>query len=89
MKTIKVADFKRHLSRYLRLVRSGQRLVVADRDTPVASVIPWEGAEESAWERLEREGTLRLGSQQWGDLKISPLPKAIDIQSVLDEVRGE
>lgn len=40
MKTVKIADLKAHLSAYLREVRSGKELVVADRETPFAVLTP-------------------------------------------------
>ena len=40
MKTVKIADLKAHLSSYLRDVRAGGELVVADRSTPFAVISP-------------------------------------------------
>ena len=41
-KTVKIAEFKAHLSRYLRAVREGHELIINDRDHPVARVVPWQ-----------------------------------------------
>ena len=38
---IKIAQFKSHLSEYLRSVRRGNEIVIKDRDTPIARVIPF------------------------------------------------
>lgn len=35
-----VAELKAHLSRYLREVRLGERVVVCDRDHPIAELVP-------------------------------------------------
>ena len=40
MRTVRIGELKNHLSRYLRVVRSGTRLVVMDRNTPVAEIGP-------------------------------------------------
>jgi antitoxin (DNA-binding transcriptional repressor) of toxin-antitoxin stability system len=40
MRTVRIGELKNNLSRYLRVVRCGTRLVVMDRDTPVAELGP-------------------------------------------------
>ena len=42
MKQVKIADLKNNLSRHLAHVRAGGDLVVLDRSTPVARVIPFD-----------------------------------------------
>ena len=42
MKTINIGDLKTHLSRELRLVRRGESIVVKDRDTAIATIIPFQ-----------------------------------------------
>ena len=39
---LRIAELKARLSHYLRAVRAGRSLVVYDRDTPVARLIPVE-----------------------------------------------
>jgi prevent-host-death family protein len=39
-KTVKIAEFKAHLSKYLRAVREGHEVVIHDRDHPIARVVP-------------------------------------------------
>lgn len=38
---VKIADFKSHLSEHLRSVRNGQEIIVKDRQTPIARVVPY------------------------------------------------
>lgn len=45
MKRVKIADLKNNLSRHLALVRSGGDLLVLDRETPVARIIPFDRRE--------------------------------------------
>ncbi len=42
MKRVRIADLKARLSAHLRYVRSGREIVVLDRDTPVARLLPYE-----------------------------------------------
>ncbi|MGH9413491.1 MAG: type II toxin-antitoxin system Phd/YefM family antitoxin [Terriglobales bacterium] len=40
MKQVGIADFKAHLSQYLRAAREGEPILVTDRGTPVACLGP-------------------------------------------------
>jgi antitoxin (DNA-binding transcriptional repressor) of toxin-antitoxin stability system len=87
MKAINVTELKSHLSKYLRLASRGARILVKDRDEPVAELGP-PRAEPLSWrERLAREGRLRPGTQDWGKLEISTLARRVDIQASLRAVR--
>ncbi|MBI3047211.1 MAG: type II toxin-antitoxin system Phd/YefM family antitoxin [Acidobacteria bacterium] len=89
MKAINVTELKTHLSKYLRLASRGGRILVKDRDEPVAELGPPQAAPTSWPERLAREGRLRLGTQNWGALKISKLGRHIEIQASLRAVRED
>ncbi len=39
--SVQIADFKSRLSHYLKAVRQGKPLVLLNRDTPVARVLPY------------------------------------------------
>jgi prevent-host-death family protein len=76
-----VAALKAKLSAYLRVVRRGQRLVVLDRDTPVACVVPYESAEPL---RVGRP----LGRRRLQDVPLPPpLSLGIDVVALLMEER--
>ncbi|MBL8141105.1 MAG: type II toxin-antitoxin system prevent-host-death family antitoxin [Acidobacteria bacterium] len=54
METVGIRDLKAHLSRHLRRVRAGARLLVTDRGRDVATispVMPTPEAAEHAWAR--------------------------------------
>lgn len=89
MKTINVSEFKANLSRYLRMASQGSRIVVKDRDEPIAQIGPPDPVAVSWRERLEREGRLRQGSQDWSNLEISRLEPSVDIQASLCAVRED
>ena len=42
MKTTNISYFKSHLSQELRAVRNGERIIILDRDIPVAEVLPYD-----------------------------------------------
>ena len=89
MKSIKVSELKAHLSRYLRMASRGARIVVKDREEPIAQLGPPEG-EPTTWrERLARDGRLRLGTQDWRTLRVSRLPHPVNIQESLQAGREE
>jgi antitoxin (DNA-binding transcriptional repressor) of toxin-antitoxin stability system len=89
MKAINVTELKDHLSKYLRLAARGRRIVVKDRDEPIAELGPPTAAPASWRDRLAREGRLRPGSQNWAALTISDLGRRVDIQASLRDVRED
>lgn len=47
MRSTKVSDLKAHLSEYLALVRRGETVIVCDRKTPIARLVPYvEGGDD-------------------------------------------
>ena len=89
MKAVTISDLKAHLSRYLRMVRRGERIAVLDRTEAIAELGPPPAAGGSPWQRLAREGRLALGSQDWATFKPTPLPRAVPIQQLLAETRED
>ncbi len=43
--TVSVREFSHHMSKYLRKLKPGERIVVTDHNVPVADVIPHQGAQ--------------------------------------------
>lgn len=89
MKSINVTELKAHLSRYLRAASRGTRIIVKDRDEPIAQLGPLETLSQGWRERLSSAGRLRTGTQAWGDLRISPLDREVEIQTSLQAVRED
>jgi prevent-host-death family protein len=46
VKTITISYFKAHISEELRKVRRGARIIISDRDTPIAEVVPFKAVPE-------------------------------------------
>jgi antitoxin (DNA-binding transcriptional repressor) of toxin-antitoxin stability system len=47
VRTRNISQFKAHISQELLAVRHGERIIILDRDIPVAEVIPYEKREAS------------------------------------------
>jgi len=73
MEYVGIAELKEHLSQYLARVKAGEEIVVADRGTPVARLVPaiprTDDEELADLRDLERQGIVRMGS---GDGRIPP-----------------
>jgi prevent-host-death family protein len=86
MKTVRIADLKARLSEHLRAVRRGHSLVVTDRDTPIARLVPYRSDGDLLSVR-EPAGT-------HSSLQEVPLPKAVRlgvhvVELLLEERRLE
>jgi len=84
MHTVGIHELKNQLSRHLKRVRAGHRLVVTERGKPIATIVPAEEANIP-------EGLLRLireGKAHWGGGKPtgSKRPPRIKGPSVSDAV---
>ena len=68
MRMARISQLRDKLSRYLDHVRAGGRVVIMDRNRPVAQIIPLSPSnrqgsiEEGRLEALQREGLLRRGT---------------------------
>ena len=88
MNAVGVAELRQNLSRYLRRVARGERLVVTDRNRPVAELGP-PPTTGAALDRLLAEGRvsrpIRRGVPE--PLELDGDPHALS--RALDEIRGE
>lgn len=89
MKAINVTELKANLSKYLRMASRGTRIVVKDRNEPIAQLGPLPPETQSWRTRLAAAGRLRPGTQAWGTLRVSRLPHRVDIQASLGAVRED
>ncbi|PYQ10998.1 MAG: prevent-host-death protein [Acidobacteria bacterium] len=64
MSNVRIAALKAQLSEYLRKVRGGRTLVVLDRNTPIARIVPYDGEAPLEIQRATRKpAELRLPSR--------------------------
>ena len=61
MNTVGIRELKAHLSRHLKRVRSGARLVVTERGRAIASIQPVETADDVEW----AHALVASGRAQW------------------------
>ena len=88
MNAVGIAELRQNLSRYLRRVAEGERLVVTDRNRPVAEL----GPPSLAGTELDR--LIAAGRVSRPTRRGLPEPLALDgdpyaLSRALDEIRGE
>jgi len=86
--TVGVAELRQNLSRYLRLVARGERLIVTDRNRPVAELGP-PPTSGSELDRLIAAGRVSPPVRRSlpGPLQLAGDPYALS--RALDQIRGE
>jgi len=78
MEKANVSKFKNNLSRYLAYVRKGGRVVIFNRDAPVAELVPIDpgGSQHETTdrhlERLERQGIVARGTGKVPEELLTP-----------------
>ena len=84
MKRAKVSELKSHLSAYLASVRSGESVLVCDRQTPIAQLVPLDAHADGfrVEEAVQPASNLK-------SLKGVALRKRIDIVALLREDRDQ
>jgi prevent-host-death family protein len=88
MTTVGIAELRQNLSKYLRLVTRGERLVVTDRNRPVAELGP-PSSTGAALDRLIAEGRVSRPARRGLP---RPLPMTGDphaLSRALDEIRSD
>jgi len=87
-KTVGVAELRQNLSRYLRRVEDGERLLVTDRNRPVAELGPAPST-GAALDRLIAAGRVTRPVRRGlpAPLRMEGDPYALS--RALDEIRGE
>ncbi len=86
MKKAGVAELKAHLSEYLRAARSGQEIVICDRDTPVARLVPPKRPSGVLTIRKPRPGAPPLSASRLPE-KYAKEFRGIDVVELLMEDR--
>jgi prevent-host-death family protein len=64
MKTAAVSEIKARLSKYLTRVKAGEEVLITDRGTPIARLLPISRSRtmKDAMTSMEKRGLIRLGS---------------------------
>lgn len=76
METVGVRELKAHLSRYLRQLRAGGRLLVTDRGRSIAVITPIDAPADAEWaHQLVAEGRAR-----WNGAKPKPPTRVVRLK---------
>lgn len=69
MRMAKISELRDGLSRYIEYVRTGGRVLIMDRNRPVAEIVPLEASgrargatDEARLDALQRQGLIRRGT---------------------------
>jgi prevent-host-death family protein len=76
MQTVGVRELKAHLSRYLKGVRAGGRLLITDRGRSIAVVSPVEAPAGAEWAHQ----LVAQGRAQWNGTKPQGAMKAVRLK---------
>ena len=85
--TVGVGELRQNLSKFLRRVERGERLVVTDRNRPVAELTPLREG-QSTLDRLVAEGRVRPARKPF-DFKPIKLKGSYTASDALRDVRGD
>jgi prevent-host-death family protein len=85
--TVGVAELRQNLSKYLRRVADGERLVVTDRNRPVAELGPVSRG--GTLDRLIAEGKVIPPSRPPDFTPIKLVGNGMTLSEALDEIRGD
>ena len=86
MKEAKVSELKAKLSAYLADVRNGDTVVVCDRRTPIAQLVPYETDADAEGLQIQKA---RRPVRELFEGRAVRLRKKADLDKILREVRGE
>lgn len=86
--TVGIAELRQHLTRYLQRVAQGERLIVTDRNRPVAELGP-PPTTGAALDRLIADGRVSRPKRHGLPLSIDLGGDPYALSRALDEVRGE
>ncbi len=91
MQTVNIADLKNNLSAWLEQVRNGEELIVKDRNTPIARVMPLASGEnlEAEEEVLVAAGLMRLPLMEKSDDFLNfPAPE-VSLDRIREAIRAD
>jgi prevent-host-death family protein len=90
MDTVGIRDLQAHLSRHLKRVRAGARLIVTDRGRAIATISPVAARADVSWaHRLVAEGRANWsGGKPAGNPRPAPVTGGRMVSDAVLEERG-
>jgi prevent-host-death family protein len=93
MQTVNIADLKNNLSAWLEQVRNGEELIVKDRNTPIARVMPLTAASgvdlDAEEEALVAAGLMRLPLDKKNDEFLDYPASEVSLDAIRAAIRAE
>lgn len=75
MRSVNVAKLKNNLSKYLRFAKSGEEVVIRERNLPIAKLVPFSSGDASEEElKLVAAGKMRLPEVKLDLKKLLKIP---------------
>lgn len=88
MRSTNIADLRNRLTQYLQEVRAGEEIIVRDRQTPIAKIVPFTVDEDDdaalVAAGLMRKGTGKLPASFWRARRPS-----VPLDAILTAVRAD
>jgi prevent-host-death family protein len=93
MRTVNIAELKNRLSTYITYAKAGETVIIRDRNTPVAQLVPIPPSDDDITEEersLVADGIMTMPRQRLDLEKFFAMPEATvagnaGIQAILDE----
>jgi prevent-host-death family protein len=91
MRTVNIAELKNRLSAYLTYAKAGEKIIIRDRNRPVAKLVPYVPVDATEEElELVAAGHMRMPEKRLNMDEFLKLPRPTvsgnaDTQAVLDE----
>lgn len=91
MQTVNIADLKNNLSAWLEQVRNGEELVVKDRNTPIARLMPLAAGDDLDAEEksLVAAGLMRLPIREKNDDFLDFDVPEVSLDAIRAAIRAE
>ena len=92
MQAVNIAQLRGHLSTYLKRVRRGEEILIRDRDTPVAKLVPL--SEDEAYDarllELAAQGLVRLPEKPLNWEEVFSIPGSdVPLDKLLAAIEAE
>jgi prevent-host-death family protein len=92
MRSVNIAELKNRLSTYITYAKAGETVIIRDRNTPVAQLVPIPASDSLSDEErsLVADGIMTMPKQPLDLKKFFAMPKAnvagnAGVQAILDE----
>lgn len=91
MQTVNIADLKNNLSAWLEQVRNGEELIVKDRNTPIARLMPLAVGEDldAEEEALVGAGLMRLPLDERDDAFLDLPAPEVSLDTIRAAIRAD